>query len=332
MSGQIAFAQNRKMGDNLGNHRATQSLNMNGKDVYNINGVAIGVASVTNNAVALQVGAATAGTKAMLIPRVDDLLNATSPSIPNALAIDGMMVFNNANKYFYVRQNGAWVSFGTMSLATGNIYIGDNTNTAVARIMSGDATLDATGKLTIANDAITTAKILNANVTPQKIALTDGNVLIGNSSNAAAAVAVTGDVTFTNAGVSTIAAATKTNNRVLTTNASGVTTWVDKAAYSGMAKTPVVLSSNPWASVTTANTAVTVNLTLRGLNEDDGVVVNIKASDAANFDYIMILSAYASNGAVVLKLADMRPLPDDGVYVPPSFSTLNFIVTTYHVQ
>jgi len=277
LSGQMVLAQNRKMGDNLGNHRATQSLNMNGKDVYNINGVAIGVASVTNAAVSLQVGPATAGTKAMLIPRVDDLLNATAPSIPNALAIDGMMVFNNANKFFYARQNGAWVSFGTMSLTNGNIYIGDASNTAVARIM-------------------------------------------------------TGDVTISNTGVATIASSTKGLNKVLTTDNTGLTTWVNKLAFTGMAKTPVVLNSNPWASVTMANTAVTVNLSLRGLNEDDGVVVNIKASDAASFDYIMILSAYATNGSVVLKLADMRPLPDNGVYVPPNFSALNFIVTTYHVD
>jgi hypothetical protein len=35
--------------------------------------------------------------------------------------------------------------------------------------MSGDATIAKTGALTIANDAITTAKILDANVTPAKL-------------------------------------------------------------------------------------------------------------------------------------------------------------------
>ena len=53
--------------------------------------------------------------------------------------------------------------------ADGRMLLGDTTNGVAAVDMSGDATLIKAGVLTIANDAITTAKILDANVTPAKL-------------------------------------------------------------------------------------------------------------------------------------------------------------------
>lgn len=47
------------------------------------------------------------------------------------------------------------------SLADGKIWIGDGTNTAVARTLSGDITVSNTGVVTIANSAVTYAKIQN---------------------------------------------------------------------------------------------------------------------------------------------------------------------------
>lgn len=55
------------------------------------------------------------------------------------------------------------------SLATGHILAG-NAGVVTDVTLSGDATIGATGVLTIANNAITTAKILNANVTLAKLA------------------------------------------------------------------------------------------------------------------------------------------------------------------
>lgn len=55
------------------------------------------------------------------------------------------------------------------TLATGSLLVG-NAGVATATALSGDATIGATGVLTIANDAITTVKILNANVTLAKLA------------------------------------------------------------------------------------------------------------------------------------------------------------------
>lgn len=56
------------------------------------------------------------------------------------------------------------------TLSSGNIFVGSAGNVATGVAMSGDATMASTGAMTIANNAITTAKILNANVTLAKLA------------------------------------------------------------------------------------------------------------------------------------------------------------------
>lgn len=66
------------------------------------------------------------------------------------------------------RLSNARTPVGT-SLTSGQIYVGSNLNTAAAVALSGDATLSNSGALTIANNAITTAKISDSNVTLQKI-------------------------------------------------------------------------------------------------------------------------------------------------------------------
>jgi len=56
------------------------------------------------------------------------------------------------------------------TLTNGHIFVGNAGNVATDVAMSGDATIANTGAVTIANNAITTAKILNANVTLAKLA------------------------------------------------------------------------------------------------------------------------------------------------------------------
>ena len=50
-----------------------------------------------------------------------------------------------------------------------NLVVGDTTNGVAVVAMSGDATISKAGALTIASNAVTTAKILDANVTPAKM-------------------------------------------------------------------------------------------------------------------------------------------------------------------
>lgn len=56
------------------------------------------------------------------------------------------------------------------TLSAGNIFVGNNSNVATGVAMSGDATMASTGALTIANNAVTTAKINAAAVTLAKLA------------------------------------------------------------------------------------------------------------------------------------------------------------------
>jgi hypothetical protein len=58
----------------------------------------------------------------------------------------------------------SWAANGGISntLPSGDIIVGSNVNVATARAMSGDTTISNTGVVTIANSAVTTAKI-NAN-------------------------------------------------------------------------------------------------------------------------------------------------------------------------
>jgi hypothetical protein len=65
----------------------------------------------------------------------------------------------------------AAIAFSKLAtLASGNILVGSAGGVPTSVAMSGDATIVAAGTLTIAANAITTAKILNANVTLAKLA------------------------------------------------------------------------------------------------------------------------------------------------------------------
>lgn len=68
------------------------------------------------------------------------------------------------------------ISFSKLAaLTSGRILVGNGSNVATSVSLSGDATLANTGALTIANDAITTVKILDDAVTTNKIL--DNNVV-----------------------------------------------------------------------------------------------------------------------------------------------------------
>lgn len=82
---------------------------------------------------------------------------------------------NGVGFYTYNSSTGAFVALTgnaglSSTLSSGNIFVGNASNIATGVAMSGDATMANTGALTIANNAITTAKILNANVTLAKLA------------------------------------------------------------------------------------------------------------------------------------------------------------------
>ena len=94
---------------------------------------------------------------------------------------------------------------GTGSFATTLANSGVSAGTYGSSIAVPSITVDAKGRIT--NASTTTI----SGVSPIGSTLSDGNIIIGNGSNVAAAVAVSGDVTITNAGVTSIG-----NNKVIT--------------------------------------------------------------------------------------------------------------------
>lgn len=114
----------------------------------------------------------------------------------------GFYTYNSATGAFVALTGNAGLS---STLSSGNIFVGNVSNVATGVAMSGDATIANTGALTIAANAITTAKILNANVTLAKLAagITPAAVIkyFGQATTAggaaAEAITVTGAVAAT---------------------------------------------------------------------------------------------------------------------------------------
>ena len=191
--------------------------------------------------------------------------------------------------------------------AAGRLMVGNGTS-MVSVALSADATLASGGALTIANDAITTAKIADDAITSALIsddavvsaaiaddaitsaliaddavvqaaiaddavgadqlasdavvnasvasnaaidfsklaALDDGNILVGNGSNVATKVAMTGDVGISNAGLTTIQA-DSVEGTMLNTNAADGSTLTLSADSLSVLKVPNALTSSTTA-------------------------------------------------------------------------------------
>lgn len=95
-----------------------------------------------------------------------------------------------------------------IALADGKILVGNSSGVAAAVTMSGDVTITNAGVAAIASGIIVNADIsASAAIDYSKLAtLTSGNVLVGSSGNVATSVALSGDVTVSNAGVTAIGA------------------------------------------------------------------------------------------------------------------------------
>ncbi len=143
-----------------------------------------------------------------------DLLVGSAGNVATAVAVTGDVTISNTGVTAIAAgvivnadiSGSAAIDFSKLaSLTSGNILVGSAGNVPASVAMSGDATIIASGALTIANNAITTAKILNANVTLAKLAagITPSHVIkfanqvttVGG--NAAEAFVVTGAVAAT---------------------------------------------------------------------------------------------------------------------------------------
>jgi hypothetical protein len=127
----------------------------------------------------------------------------------------------------------SWTLFGTLAaLASAKIFVGNAANVATAVALSGDATIDNTGKMTIADDAITAVKLAAA-ITPSHVIKYAGTA--------------TGGTTATRAYTITGAAATDVVTAVI--RASTTATTIQKVTLSANTMT-VLFTADPGVSTT----------------------------------------------------------------------------------
>lgn len=143
-------------------------------------------------------------------------------------------VVNNTN----VGASAAIAFSKLASLTSGNVLVGSASNVPTSVAVSGDATISNTGAVTIANSAVTNAKVsASAAIDFSKLAsLTSANILVGNVSNVAASVAMSGDATLSNAGAITIANGAITTVKILNSNVTSAKVDTASVAVLGTAQ------------------------------------------------------------------------------------------------
>ena len=140
-------------------------------------------------------------------------LTAADPTLDRTITFPdqsgNVLVSGNASIVNADIATNAAIAFSKLaSLTSANILVGNSSNVATAVAVTGDVTISNTGVTSIAAGAIVNADIsASAAIDYSKLAtLTSGNIILGNASNVATSTAVTGDVTISNTGVTSIAA------------------------------------------------------------------------------------------------------------------------------
>lgn len=105
------------------------------------------------------------------------------------------------------------------ALPTNQLFLGNASNVATAVAMSGDATIVASGALTIAAGAIDNGKIsATADIEFSKLEnLNNSQILVGSAGNRATAVTMSGDVAISATGATTLQPNSVDNNNIKAT-------------------------------------------------------------------------------------------------------------------
>ena len=173
----------------------------------------------------------------------------------------------------------------TPQLNDAKIFVGDSNNKSLEVAVSGDVTLANDGTVTIADDAITTAKLAN---------ITDGSILIGGASDAPTVVAVSGDVTLANDGTVTIA-----DDAVTTAKLANITD--GSILIGGASDAPTVVAVSGDVTITNAGvTAIGSGKVVNAMLADDAVGLD----ELANITEGTILTGDSSNNPLLLDAND----------------------------
>jgi len=136
---------------------------------------------------------------------------ATAVTLSGAVSLDNAGVVSIANNAI----TNVHISTGTIGLnklvsgTAGQIIVANGSGVPTYVAMSGDTTVSTAGAVTIANNAVTTVKIANANVTLAKLVTLDSaKFIIGTTAGTNTQVTLSGDVSIDETGVATVNAST----------------------------------------------------------------------------------------------------------------------------
>ncbi len=105
-----------------------------------------------------------------------------NPSPSTTTVKEGEVFYNTTDKKFYYYNGTAWISL-TNTLPDGKIFVGNVSNVPAAVTMSGDATINDMGQLTVANGAISNAKLDKANIPLSGFGRAQNYIEMGDGTN-----------------------------------------------------------------------------------------------------------------------------------------------------
>lgn len=299
-----------------------------------------------------------------------NILVGNSSNVPTSVAVTGDITISNtgvtsiASGAVVDADINASAAIAHSKLATttaGNVLLANSSGTITAAPITGDITINSSGVASIANDAsiafskitpvtgdisisnsgvasIASGAIVNADINASagishsKLATTSaGNVLLGNNAGAITATPITGDITVSSSGISSI-----TNDAVTFSKIQNISDYQILGRNSGTGIGDVQsISCTPFAfSLLNDGDAATARTTLGISTPAAGIVT----SDGTNFSSVTVLPAtnggtgqssyavgdllYANTTTSVAKLADIATgnvLLSGGLNTAPSY-------------
>jgi hypothetical protein len=104
-----------------------------------------------------------------------------NPDPTLATVKEGELFYNSTDHKAYIYNGSSWVGLNN-SLLNGQIFIGNSSNVPVSVPLSGDATINNIGQLTIKNGVVTNSKLDKANIPLDGFGYANNNIVIGTTS------------------------------------------------------------------------------------------------------------------------------------------------------
>ncbi len=121
--------------------------------------------------------------------RAPAVAGSTIWTLPSADGTAGQSLSTNGAGVLYWSAAGAPTVTGSAALADGGMWLGDSSNVAQVRTLTGDASISNTGVLTLSANSVVSSDITNASVTYSKIQnVSANNKILGRSTAGAGSV------------------------------------------------------------------------------------------------------------------------------------------------